>query len=344
MIRFVISGDLTTMSLADFLQWADATRVAGVLVLERHSDHVWLQLERRLVVSASQSPTRPVALLDLPNPGAGPEPLDAATLAVEHLYDQFLDSDGSFRFRPGEERSRSGIAVELSLPQLMMEGMRLLDEWPRLNEAYASDAQRLKVVNSTATIHLTPMQRALLHCAERQLTLSQARMLLGLSRPALLRHTDELRALGFIEVEGATGDADLATRLVGQAQKLLREKQFDEAGHVFAALLTTDPTATAARHLLRQAEREHILWLYEEIPPHTIPVITSRNVDRRTLTHADREVLERINDRWDVSVLVLICPLREVETMKSLRKLLRLRAIDLKNTLGATLSRSEPTK
>jgi hypothetical protein len=57
------------------------------------------------------------------------------------------------------------------------------------------------------------------------------------------------------------------------------------------------------------------------------------------LTNADREVVTRINDRWDVATLVLTCPLREVDTLKTLRKLKQLEAIELSLAEDAAASR-----
>ena len=49
----------------------------------------------------------------------------------------------------------------------------------------------------------------------------------------------------------------------------------------------------------------------------------------RRLTPTDREVASRVNGRWDVASIALACPLREVETLKSLRKLARLGLVEL---------------
>jgi hypothetical protein len=210
-----------------------------------------------------------------------------------------------------------------------MESMRLLDEWPRLDRAYPEDSMRPAVTTPEAPSELTVVQEAVLRSVRRNQTLAETRMTLGLSRPALLRRLDELRVLGYVTVDGAPSAGDLSGRLVSQAQKLMKEKQFDEAAHVFGALLSSDPTALPVRALLREAEREHVLWLYDEIPAHSVPKLVRKDLDRRTLTHADRELLDRINGVWDVAVLVLSSPLREVETLKTLRKLCRLRAIEL---------------
>jgi DNA-binding Lrp family transcriptional regulator len=325
----MLSGDLSTMALPDFLQWADATRVSGVLAIERDAEVVWLQIAARNVIRASESPSQPVSLevsVDRWEDGGA---IEAPTLALEHLYDQFLDSSGSFRFRPGEDRTRLGVPVDIAVAELLMESMRLLDEWPRLDKAYPEDSMRPALATPESPSELTAVQQAVLRCVRRNQTLAEIRMTIGLSRPALLRRLDELRALGYVSVEGAPSRGDLSGRLVSQAKKLMKEKQFDEAAHVFGALLSSDPTARSVRALLREAEREQVLWLYDEIPAHSVPKLIRKDLDRRTLTHADRELLDRINGVWDVAVLVLSSPLREVETLKTLRKLRRLRAIEL---------------
>jgi hypothetical protein len=111
---------------------------------------------------------------------------------------------------------------------------------------------------------------------------------------------------------------------------LLREKQFDEAAHVFAALLATAPGSQRIREFLRRVEREQIAELYRSVPAQA----TVRKKPRMALaeiwlTNADREVVSRINDRWDVATLVLTCPMREVDTLKALRKLRQLEAVEL---------------
>lgn len=49
----------------------------------------------------------------------------------------------------------------------------------------------------------------------------------------------------------------------------------------------------------------------------------------RRLTPTDREVASRVNGAWDVAGVALACPLREVETLKALRKLVRLGLVEL---------------
>jgi len=76
------------------------------------------------------------------------------------------------------------------------------------------------------------------------------------------------------------------------------------------------------------------LALYEELSPVAVPVLLggSASLDTpaaRRLSGTDREVAGRVNGRWDVASIALACPLREVETLKALRKLVRLGIADL---------------
>jgi hypothetical protein len=154
------------------------------------------------------------------------------------------------------------------------------------------------------------------------------------SRPAILRRVEALRDLGLAEVEGVAAQPDPVARLISQAQALVAQRQFDEASIVFKALLAADPSDRRVRALLREAEREQLAALYEELSPVAVPVLVGGPASLETpagrrLSSADREVAGRVNGRWDVASIALASPLREVETLKALRKLGRLGLVAL---------------
>lgn len=324
----MLTGDFSTMGLADVLQWIDATRSSGILVIERSSESLWVQVESREVVRASEPPNQPVPLAAL---GGEPMPLDLARLgpelAIEHVYDQFLAPEGRFRFEPGAKGS-GGLQVEVPLAELLMESVRLLDEWPAIEARFPNDGGKLESAGAENT-DSSELRRAVVECARRNLTLEQARRALGLSRPALLRRVNDLVVQGIVLLPGVPPKEDITTRLLTQARALLKERQFDEAAHVFAALLASDPGAAAVRHLLRNAEEQQLEWLRKEIPADAVPKKVAPDAETGLLNHADREVLSRVNGRWDVGVIGLVSPFRETETLKSLRRLARLRLIEL---------------
>ncbi len=224
------------------------------------------------------------------------------------------------------------MAIDLGVGQMTLEGLRRLDEWPDLDRRYPSEAALLCADSPSRP--RSPAQRALLEAARRRLSIAEARLALQLSRPAALRRIEALREQGLAHVEGVAARADPVSALVDQAQALVVERQFDEAAIVFKSLLAADPSDRRVRALLREAEREQVATLYEELSPVAVPVLlggtaSMESAAGRRLGFADREVAARVNGSWDVASIALSCPLREVETLKSIRKLVRLGLVDL---------------
>lgn len=320
------------MSLADLLQWVDSIGKSGTLFIERSADPIWMRLKMRYIVEAGFPASRAIPVVtDVGITEMASVTLSPDVLALESLYDQFLDSDDQFRFVDEEVAAGSGIEVHVPIQEFVMQGLHFLDEWFRINQLYENDNARIHATDDTNVVGLTDIQRTVLAWARRDSTISSVRIGLGLSRPALLRRIEELRILGRITIDGTPAGDDLIAKLIGQATILLREQQYDEAAHVFSALLATDPSATKVKELYREAETKHVEALYQVLPPNAVVAVKDPNAtnDKR-LSRSDREVLDRINGRWDVSVLVLASPLREVETLKSLRTLLSLRLIELR--------------
>jgi hypothetical protein len=327
----MLTGDLSTMSLADVLQWADSIRAHGVLTIARPSGPLWMQIADRHVIAAVRPENRGVLPHNLAaSVDRSKLELGLQALALEMLYDQFLVADDDFRFESGRTPAEPGVALEIPLQEVVMIGMQYLDEWIEVRGLYPNGHARVRRMETPQAESFSATQQALLAVAELEMTINDARLCLGLSQPALLRNVDTLRRLGCVLVDGAPEVADVTEQFVHKTMVLVREKQFDEAAHVFAALLSTDPDSRRMRELLRMVEREHITDLYNEVPARAIVRKHRRlaTLENR-LTRSDREVVERNNDRRDIATLVLASPLREVETLKCIRKLHRMEAVEL---------------
>lgn len=322
----MLAGDLQTFPLPDLLQWADDARRSGTLTLERNGISTWMHIKAREVVRISPPPSIPMQEDER-------AVSIAAAAASDRLIDLFLEDSGRFHLEETEDENDSGIPVTIALRVLVMEGLRHRDELPRLQEAFPDDGARLGATREPTPRDLSPIGQLVLGCARERLSLGETRLRLGLSRPALLRRMHELASLGLLTVEGSDGRVDPVSRLIAQAAILVRERQFEEAAIVFSTLLAADPSDARLRRMLQDAEREQVAALYSELHPLGVPKLTDPGALRtRRLTRTEREVAERINGRWDVSSLVLSSPLREVETLKSLRRLVKLGVVALERT------------
>ena len=320
----MLRGDFSTMPLADVLQWLDASRRGNVVRVEHDEFPTWFMTDDRAVVRAP----RPEARGPLADEATGDEGFSA--LATEVLFDLFLWPTGEFElFEPVVPKDPH---VELSLPlqYLTLEGLRYLDEWPRLDALYADETARLEIRKEPEQ-PVGLIQRAIVRAARKKPSLAEVRLQLGLSRSAMLRRVEELRSLGIVGVSGASESVDLIAQLISQASVLLREQQFDEAGHVFRTLLASNPQDERARRLLRETERQHVDSLYRKLKPkHTVRRLQTEllSSDRR-LSATDQVVLDLLGEPQKVSLAVLSSPLRELETLKSLLALLRLGMVRL---------------
>jgi hypothetical protein len=331
----VLQGDLATYPLADLFQWLDQSRRSGVVEVDTADGApFWIELRDRRIVASARPPGEPAGLGTLAGwrPTDPPEALWPEACA-DRIVDLFLaPAHGRFTLVADAAGFDDGVPLDLGLAQMTLEGLRRLDEWPELDRRYPSESALLCA--DGAGRPRTSGQRALLEAARRRVSIAEARLALSLSRPAVLRRVEVLRELGLAHVEGVAAHADPVARLVDQAQALVAERQFDEASIVFKSLLAADPADRRVRNLLREAEREQVAALYEELSPVAVPVLLGGPVSLespagRRLGSTDREVAGRVNGRWDVASIALACPLREVETLKALRKLVRLGLVDL---------------
>src|SRR5262245_5491627 len=187
------------MSLADLLQWVDAARKNVAIHIERgDAINAWLATVDRHVIAASPPAIRGVLASDGTNTAPGP---GLRALTIEGLLDLFFDSTGKFVVRetktatgqsvfPGASSPSTGVAVEVQLGFLVMEGLRQLDEWPRIEATFPDDAARLRAIAAGEHAEVSVVQAAILRAARDAPTLGELRLVLGLSRHALLRRVD----------------------------------------------------------------------------------------------------------------------------------------------------------
>ncbi|MGB8931992.1 MAG: DUF4388 domain-containing protein [Anaeromyxobacteraceae bacterium] len=331
----MLTGDLSTFPLPDLFQWMDQGRRSGVLEIDTgEGSPFWLQVADRRIVAAARPRPSPAGIDSL----AGwksqlPEESLWAEACGDKIVDLFLaPGHGRFTLVDSDNGFDDGVALELGVGQMVLEGLRRLDEWRDLDRRYPSESALLTADGSGWP--RTPGLRAVAEASRRRTSIGETRLALNLSRPAVLRRIEALRELGFAHVEGVAVRADPISTLITKAQVLIAERQFEEASIVFRSLLQADPSDRRVRNLLREAERDQVAALYEELSPVAVPRLLggTESLDSpaaKRLSSTDREVAGRINGSWDVASIALASPLREAETLKVIRKLKRLGLVDL---------------
>jgi len=303
------------MPLADVIQWVDARGSRALIAVRGPDRESWLVIDGRVVVRGAAPEARGLLASPEVDGAAGP---GLRALARENLLDLFLDPRGEFSVDERGEPPEPGVELELAAQFLVMEGLRLLDEWPRIRELYPTDTARLAATDAEAE-GLDTIDAAIRDVALRAPALGEARLVLGLSRPALLRRVETLRMRGLVEVEGTPHGPDVEGSLVRQARVLLAERQFREAAHVFRSLLASNPTDRVVRQLLAEAEAGHRRAFDERAPTDVVSRVD--DVDQTKLKGAEHALLEQLTRSRPVAVLLAVSPLRELETLIALDRL-----------------------
>lgn len=305
------------MPLADVLQWLDTYQKRAFVTVQRpDGSSGWLLVEGRFVTATVRPPVRGMLAADGDPSAPGP---GLVAVAADQLLDLFLSDEGTFELDEDAEPPEGGVAMRFAIQFLVMEGLRLLDEWPRIQETYPDDAARLGATDMSIG-ELDPVSTKIRELALEAPPLAEARLVLGLSRTGFLRRVDELRQRGLVDVEGIPHGTNIESSVVDQAQILLRERQFAEATHVFHTLLASNPDDARVRHLLAEAERLQLAAFHERYSP-THVVSAVGDPSGYHLQPTDRAILEQLTRPRSVAVLVLVSPLRELETLLALERL-----------------------
>lgn len=345
-------GDFKTYPLPDMLQWLDEGRRSGVLFLEA-------TLRRRLRIYRGTltgygtdrlvESTAPLAV------SYGLVDEDRAATAVrkvgEHLeawiaeskvdrdalrlllteestdviFDAISVPDGAFEFQADEAyEDETWIPIEVEVRALLLEGMRHLDERPQVERLFGTDSARPRLGRPLDRSILRMRDRRILDHVDRGESVGEIRWALKASSQAIGRRLFDLARSGHVlPPSGETVGPDPIGKLIEQGLVLLRERQFDEVAHVFQSLLGMDQGDRRVREFLQHIEREHVGEMYRTFSPLGVPSLaaTGAELARLPLQPEDRTVLDLLDGRRDVAKVVAMSPLRELNTLRSLRKL-----------------------
>lgn len=316
----MIAGDLSTMPLADILQWADTTRASGRLLVEQEASTIEVLLADHHLIGIVSTPDL-LQARELTNARAHAT-LSAEGQRLERFFDSFLELEGRFTFRPeeDEELAKDTTGPRLPLMWLALDGMRMRDEWPRISAAFPNPAARIEPTGGSAPPRLSMAAQAVLALAAEHPTVGESGYVLGLSRPALLRQLDLLISWNLIEVDGAVGGDDPVSRVLRQVTVLAQEEQFDEAVHVIDAMLAADPHEVRLRDMRAAIVNMQRSELYSRLGSTTVFVKNPQAAPAVVLP-MEAHVLELCDGSATLDTIMARSALRDVNTLKCLARL-----------------------
>ena len=118
------------------------------------------------------------------------------------------------------------------------------------------------------------------------------------------------------------------------ARALMGRGEFEGALEILNAQYRTHPGEESLRRLVAEAEAAFIEKAYRYfVPPHKIPVLRrpAESLTGEALSPVEFFLLSRFNGTWDVRSIIQIAPIREVEALRTLKRLREKGYIDLKD-------------
>jgi len=357
-----LEGNLSTVDFPDVLQLLCSTRKTGVLHLRRAADWKRIYLRDGTVLLLSSSEPEDYIGDTLASLGKVSEEdlrralvrqqregkLVGAILVEEgkieadvllrYLRDRAYEliakivrvwTDAEFRFEEYALPPFDLIPLDLSVGQLLMEGVRRSDEINRLRERLPDDEvvlERTEEIFDDETMRST-LTGLVVSKLERPLSVRELKRELRTSEFALLTGITALIDRGFVKTSDRTVRLDPPARSpwLAEARKLHLAGMSEQAVERLRDGLKADPVNTAARTLLSQAEAA----LVRDLTRGELPLSRRLEVMRplaelgeRSLSPVEAFIVSRIGDDTDIEALLEATPLPVAEILLAVRRLM----------------------
>jgi hypothetical protein len=265
------------------------------------------------------------------------------TRTLEAIYDLFVWTDGGFEFYDEEPLPDDLLLIEVEPTTVIMEGIYRLDELARYRTLIPSDRSVLELNPGwTSSLKLGKEFRQILDFVERRMSVAQICYHMHASSFHVYGQLYTLISEGAAKVIGGLPEGsfitaaevedlpDSVTEMVWSAERKL-ETDPEAALLIIQKALQQQPNNPEARSLLPAAEEKFIKYVYETsgISPRSVPhlLVSPAELTDEQIDPQEGFVLSRINGSWDVQSILSICPFREADCLRMIRKLIDRRVV-----------------
>jgi hypothetical protein len=365
-----VSGNLKTMDLAELLQWVALGRKTGALAFARNKTRNYIFFrDGQIISSRSNEPNKQLGhfllfqgkitetqlrrALEIQAQNrlllgkilvqerfVSQEVVEKALVksTEEVIYDLFLWEDGYFRFAVNGYNVQNLILINLELNSVIFEGVRRKDEWARIRSVFPSNGVVLSLRPDADIKGLvfTPLQKKLLFLLTLKKTISEIILELHGSDFLVSFELLQLYEMGILAISEIRGKPTVAKdpmKFFKKGMELMQNGRYSDAVRIFQEILRLDPQNARADEQIEIAERAICKEFYagsmqaSKTPYFLVPQST---LARHNLSNQEAFVASRINGSSDVKSIVMLAPVREIEILQTLDKLMKLNLIALK--------------
>jgi Domain of unknown function (DUF4388) len=259
--------------------------------------------------------------------------------AEETVYSIFLWDEGEFTFYQDEFINRLFIRISLNPQSMIFEGVLRRDEWERIREQFPHNNVILEIVpkNSPNQESMDAQMKVNYSLVNGQRTIDDIILASHSVEYKVCNALHQLYENGYLRIKNILGApvTDSSGRLGGDytaMQLLALGKENFEKGRYEEALdilRSVSPNSTGYLQkvvpLLDQAERETIRQLTSVLlqSGKVVKVLIPLNQFAHAgLTPEEGFMLSRIDGTWDINAILSVTPMKEVDALRLMKKLL----------------------
>jgi hypothetical protein len=258
---------------------------------------------------------------------------------LEIIYDLFIWEEAEFEYFDSEPLPADTIRISVDATNVIMDGIYRIDEWARYRKAIPSDRVFFELIPGwTQTLPDSSKEtREILYHIEKGLTAVEICYNMHTSPFHAYALLFDLIEKGTIKVTGEApapveSPADLSalhlpqtvSELLKLARAEMKEDNVENALAIINSALDMEPKSSAALSLREEAEKRFVAHVYQNgVSPRAVPklIATLDQLESERLGPQEGFVLSRINGESDVGSILSVCPFREADTLRMIKKL-----------------------
>ncbi|HKV34770.1 MAG TPA: DUF4388 domain-containing protein [Pyrinomonadaceae bacterium] len=259
------------------------------------------------------------------------------TRTLDAIYDLFVWEEGDFEFYDDDPLPEDLLLIEVEPTNVIMEGIYRIDELARYQTLVPSDRSILELnAGWTSSLKLGKEFRQVLFFVEKRMSVAEICYHMHASAFHVYGQLYTLISEGVARVTGEKAEEvappgseiedlpESVTEMVWSAERKL-ENDPEAALQIVQTALQQQPNNPEAQALLPAAEEAYVKHVYSTsgLTPRSVPQLRISPTELTNLQIDPQEgfVLSRINGAWDIQSILSICPFREADCLRMIKKL-----------------------
>jgi hypothetical protein len=262
------------------------------------------------------------------------------TRTLEIIYDLFIWDEAQFEFFDNAPPPPDLIRIQVEATSVIMDGIYRIDEWSRYRTVIPSDRTLFELTPGwTQSLNASKEIRQVLFHVEKRMTVAEICYNMHTSLFHACALLFDLVNQGTIRVAGeapppVTEVADdlsalklpqTVPELLNLARAEMKENNAENALAIIHSALEQEPKSAEGQRLREEAEKKFVAQVYRNgFSRRAVPKLlhTQEQLEHERLGPQEGFLLSRINGESDIEAILSVCPFREADSLRMIKKLL----------------------